>query len=62
MSIRQPPFGRHPGERPRLNDADVRDIVAFLNALSDGYHADETPASQKVCHWNFTLRAKNLGH
>jgi cytochrome c peroxidase len=32
-----PPFGEYPGERPRLNDADVRDIVAFLNALSDGY-------------------------
>ena len=37
MSTRQPPFGRHPGETPALSDADVRDIVAFLNALSDGY-------------------------
>jgi cytochrome c peroxidase len=42
-----PPFGEYPGERPRLNDADVHDIVAFLSALSDSYHADETPASQK---------------
>jgi len=33
----EPPFGGHPGEPPRLSDADVRDIVAFLNALSDGY-------------------------
>jgi cytochrome c peroxidase len=33
----QPPFGRRPGEPPGLSDADVRDIVAFLNALSDGY-------------------------
>jgi cytochrome c peroxidase len=32
-----PPFGRHPGEPPGLSAADVRDIVAFLNALSDGY-------------------------
>ena len=32
-----PPFGGHPGEPPRLSDADVRDIVAFLNALSDGF-------------------------
>jgi cytochrome c peroxidase len=31
------PFGRHPGEPPALSDADVRDIVVFLNALSDGY-------------------------
>ena len=34
---RAAPFGGHPGEAPRLSDADVRDIVAFLNALSDGY-------------------------
>jgi cytochrome c peroxidase len=32
-----PPFGGQPGEPPRLSDAEVRDIVAFLNALSDGY-------------------------
>jgi cytochrome c peroxidase len=42
-----PPFGEHPGERPRLNDADVHDIVAFLNALSDGYGPAAAPASQK---------------
>jgi len=33
----EPPFGRHAGEAPALRDDDVRDIVAFLNALSDGY-------------------------
>jgi cytochrome c peroxidase len=32
-----PPFGGRPGEPPRLSDADVRGLVAFLNALSDGY-------------------------
>lgn len=32
-----PPFGGHPGEPPRLSAAEVRDIVAFLEALSDGY-------------------------
>ena len=31
------PFGRRAGETPALSDDDVRDIVAFLNALSDGY-------------------------
>jgi cytochrome c peroxidase len=36
---REPPFGGHPGETPRLSDADVRDLVAFLHALSDGYRA-----------------------
>ena len=35
----EPPFGRRAGEVPALSDADVRDIVAFLNALSDGYPA-----------------------
>ncbi len=31
------PFDRHTGDRPAMSDADVRDIVAFLNALTDGY-------------------------
>jgi hypothetical protein len=30
-----------------LNDADVHDIVAFLNALSDGYGAVAARSSQK---------------
>jgi cytochrome c peroxidase len=33
----EPPFGRRAGEAPALSDDDVHDIVAFLNALSDGY-------------------------
>jgi cytochrome c peroxidase len=33
----QLPFGRRAGEAPALSNADVRDIVAFLNTLSDGY-------------------------
>jgi cytochrome c peroxidase len=40
----EPPFGGHPGEPPRLSDADVRDIVAFLNALSDGYEVMRSQA------------------
>jgi cytochrome c peroxidase len=39
---REPPFGGEPGEMPGLSDADVRDLVAFLNALSDGYEAGVT--------------------
>ncbi len=34
---RQPPFDRHRGEKPALTDRDIRDIVAFLNTLTDGY-------------------------
>jgi cytochrome c peroxidase len=32
-----PPFERHRGERAALSDADVADIVVFLNTLTDGY-------------------------
>jgi cytochrome c peroxidase len=39
------PFGAHPGEPPRLSDADVQDILAFLNALSDGYQPAAARAS-----------------
>jgi len=31
------PFGRHAGAAPALSQADIQDIVAFLNALTDGY-------------------------
>jgi cytochrome c peroxidase len=33
----QPPFGRHAGEAPVLKESDIRDLVAFLNTLTDGY-------------------------
>ncbi|MDP9084608.1 MAG: cytochrome-c peroxidase [Pseudomonadota bacterium] len=33
----QPPFGRHAGDRPALSEADIEDIVVFLNTLTDGY-------------------------
>jgi cytochrome c peroxidase len=33
------PFGRHAGETPRLSDAEIEDIVAFLETLTDGYRA-----------------------
>jgi len=31
------PFDRHEGDKPSLSEADVQDIVAFLNTLTDGY-------------------------
>ncbi|MDE0853232.1 MAG: cytochrome-c peroxidase [Nevskia sp.] len=31
------PFGGKPGERPLLTEPEIRDIVAFLGTLSDGY-------------------------
>jgi cytochrome c peroxidase len=32
------PFGRAPGQRPAMTDEEMRDIVAFLHTLTDGYH------------------------
>ncbi|MBI1218720.1 MAG: c-type cytochrome [Rhodobacteraceae bacterium] len=32
------PLDRHPGDPPALTDAEVDDIVAFLNTLTDGWH------------------------
>jgi cytochrome c peroxidase len=34
---RQTPFERHAGEKPAMSEADVQDIVIFLQALNDGY-------------------------
>ncbi|MEO6687652.1 MAG: cytochrome c peroxidase [Dokdonella sp.] len=31
------PYDRHPGEAPRLNDAEIDDLIAFLGTLTDGY-------------------------
>jgi len=37
----EPPFGSQPGDTPRLDERDIRDIVAFLKTLTD---ADQLPA------------------
>jgi cytochrome c peroxidase len=34
----QLPFDRRIGETPAMSEADIRDIVVFLQTLSDGYH------------------------
>mgnify|MGYP000034071195 CR=1 FL=1 len=33
----QPPFGRHPGQPDALTASEIRDVVAFLHTLTDGY-------------------------
>ena len=38
----QAPFDRHAGDAPALSDADIEDIVVFLNALTDGYQLQAT--------------------
>ncbi|MBY4867668.1 hypothetical protein K6W76_14285 [Burkholderia anthina] len=31
------PLTRHKGEKPAWSDADIRDVIAFLKTLDDGY-------------------------
>lgn len=38
---RDPPFGRKPGDRPALDDAEIDDIVAFLGTLTDADQAGQ---------------------
>ncbi|WP_213768038.1 cytochrome c peroxidase [Caballeronia sp. dw_19] len=33
------PFDCKPGEKPALDEAEIKDVVAFLNTLTDGYQA-----------------------
>lgn len=33
------PFDRKPGDKPALDEAEIKDVVAFLNTLTDGYRA-----------------------
>jgi cytochrome c peroxidase len=33
------PFDRHAGDPPAFSEADIKDIVIFLNALTDGYES-----------------------
>jgi cytochrome c peroxidase len=41
----QAPFDRHVGDPPALTEADIRDIVAFLNTLTDGYEPQGSRAA-----------------
>ena len=35
----EPPFDRKRGDAPAMNEAEIKDVVAFLNTLTDGYQA-----------------------
>lgn len=37
VDVTDPPFDRHPGDEPAMNDQDRADIIAFLGTLNDGY-------------------------
>lgn len=36
------PFGGKPGGRPAMTDAEIRDVIAFLQTLTDGYQVPST--------------------
>jgi cytochrome c peroxidase len=37
----EPPFNRHVGDAPALSPAEIDDMVAFLETLTDGYVAPQ---------------------
>jgi cytochrome c peroxidase len=39
-----PPFDRGPGDAPALDEAQIRDVIAFLGTLTDGYSPAQAPA------------------
>jgi cytochrome c peroxidase len=45
---REPPFDRNRGEKPALDEAEIRDVVAFLGTLTDGYDASAKAAPAKT--------------
>ncbi|KWR76641.1 cytochrome-c peroxidase [Cupriavidus sp. IDO] len=39
----EPPFGGRPGGRAALTEGEIRDVIAFLKTLTDGYRAPAAP-------------------
>ena len=37
VNTSEAPYNRRPGDAPALSDAEIDDVIAFLNTLSDGY-------------------------
>ena len=37
VDVTDPPFDRHPGDKPAMSEQDEADIIAFLRTLTDGY-------------------------
>ncbi|MGN8136910.1 cytochrome-c peroxidase [Paraburkholderia sp. 22099] len=44
----EPPFDRKPGDKPALDEAEIKDVVAFLNTLTDGYEAGGKVVAEKT--------------
>lgn len=37
IDVADAPFDRKLGEKPAMTDDDIKDIIAFMNTLTDGY-------------------------
>lgn len=44
MDVTDPPLDRKLGQEPAMSEADMRDIIAFLGTLTDGYRAETEAA------------------
>jgi cytochrome c peroxidase len=40
VDVTDPPFDRHPGDKPAMTEQDEADIIAFLKTLTDGYRPE----------------------
>ncbi|MDS0796904.1 cytochrome-c peroxidase [Burkholderia pseudomultivorans] len=45
---REPPFDRKPGDKPALDEAEIKDVIAFLNTLTDGYQQTAAQAATQA--------------
>lgn len=43
----EPPFDRKKGDKPALDDAEIKDVVTFLHTLTDGYDPAKDKDSKK---------------
>jgi cytochrome c peroxidase len=47
VDVADAPFDRKQGDRPALDDAEIADVIAFLNTLTDGYQPEQSRTSTK---------------
>jgi len=43
VDVKDAPFNRRRGEKPALSQQEIKDVVAFLNTLTDDYHPTDRP-------------------
>ena len=46
VDVADAPFDRKRGDAPALNDAEIKDVIAFLGTLNDGYRPTDGPATK----------------